>query len=79
VYSGIPALARRDLESTIDLAGKLELEPPPRILRTAGESSHGYADYNSFSDYSFIANQLAIIRSVLLFSIESITKQLTGR
>jgi dihydrofolate synthase/folylpolyglutamate synthase len=31
---GIPALARRDLESAIDLAGKLELEPPPRILIT---------------------------------------------
>jgi dihydrofolate synthase/folylpolyglutamate synthase len=31
---GIPALAGRDLESAIDLAGKLELEPPPRILIT---------------------------------------------
>jgi len=31
---GIPALARHDLESAIDLAGKLDLEPPPRILIT---------------------------------------------
>ena len=31
---GIPALARPDLESAIDLAGKLDLEPPPRILIT---------------------------------------------
>jgi len=31
---GIPALAGRDLESAIDIAGKLELEPPPRILIT---------------------------------------------
>ena len=31
---GIPALAGRDLESAIDLAGKLDLEPPPRILIT---------------------------------------------
>lgn len=31
---GIPALARPDLESAIELAGKLDLEPPPRILIT---------------------------------------------
>jgi dihydrofolate synthase / folylpolyglutamate synthase len=31
---GIPALARQNLESAIDLAGKLDLEPPPRILIT---------------------------------------------
>jgi dihydrofolate synthase / folylpolyglutamate synthase len=31
---GIPALARSDVESAIDLAGKLDLEPPPRILIT---------------------------------------------
>src|SRR5690348_6735350 len=31
---GIPALARHSLESAIDLAGKLDLEPPPRILIT---------------------------------------------
>ena len=31
---GIPALARHNLESAIDLAGKLDLEPPPRILIT---------------------------------------------
>ena len=31
---GIPALARPNLESAIDLAGKLDLEPPPRILIT---------------------------------------------
>lgn len=31
---GIPALARADLESAIDFAGKLDLEPPPRILIT---------------------------------------------
>jgi len=29
---GIPALARPDVESAIELAGKLDLEPPPRIL-----------------------------------------------
>ncbi|MFZ0239505.1 MAG: folylpolyglutamate synthase/dihydrofolate synthase family protein [Xanthobacteraceae bacterium] len=31
---GIPALSRHDVESAIDLAGKLDLEPPPRILIT---------------------------------------------
>jgi dihydrofolate synthase/folylpolyglutamate synthase len=31
---GIPALARDNLESAIDLAGKLELDPTPRILIT---------------------------------------------
>jgi len=31
---GIPALTGRDLESAIDLAGKLELDPPPRLLIT---------------------------------------------
>jgi dihydrofolate synthase/folylpolyglutamate synthase len=31
---GIPALARPDLESAITVAGKLDLEPPPRILIT---------------------------------------------
>jgi len=31
---GIPAIARHSLESAIDLAGKLDLEPPPRILIT---------------------------------------------
>jgi dihydrofolate synthase/folylpolyglutamate synthase len=31
---GIPALARQDLESAITVAGKLDLEPPPRILIT---------------------------------------------
>ena len=31
---GIPALIGRDLESAIDLAGKLELDPPPRLLIT---------------------------------------------
>ena len=31
---GIPALARHNLESAIDLAGKLDLEPAPRILIT---------------------------------------------
>ena len=31
---GIPALARDDLESAIDIAGKLDLEPAPRVLIT---------------------------------------------
>jgi dihydrofolate synthase / folylpolyglutamate synthase len=31
---GIPALARDDLEGAIDLAGKLDLHPAPRILMT---------------------------------------------
>jgi dihydrofolate synthase / folylpolyglutamate synthase len=31
---GIPALVGPDLESAIDLAGKLELEPPPRLIIT---------------------------------------------
>jgi dihydrofolate synthase/folylpolyglutamate synthase len=31
---GIPALARDDLESAIEIAGKLDLEPAPRILIT---------------------------------------------
>jgi dihydrofolate synthase/folylpolyglutamate synthase len=31
---GIPALARDDLESAIDIAGKLDLHPAPRILIT---------------------------------------------
>ena len=31
---GIPALARDDIESAIDVAGKLDLEPAPRVLVT---------------------------------------------
>ena len=31
---GIPALARDDVESAIDIAGKLDLEPAPRVLIT---------------------------------------------
>ena len=31
---GIPSLARDDLESAIDIAGKLDLEPAPRVLIT---------------------------------------------
>jgi dihydrofolate synthase / folylpolyglutamate synthase len=31
---GIPALARDDLESAIEIAGKLDLEPAPRVLIT---------------------------------------------
>jgi dihydrofolate synthase/folylpolyglutamate synthase len=31
---GIPALVRDDLESAIDIAGKLDLEPAPRVLIT---------------------------------------------
>ena len=31
---GIPALAQDDLESAIDIAGKLDLEPAPRVLIT---------------------------------------------
>jgi dihydrofolate synthase/folylpolyglutamate synthase len=31
---GLPALARDDLESALDSAGKLDLQPAPRILIT---------------------------------------------
>ena len=34
VNTGIPALARDDLQSAIDLVGKLDFAPPPRILIT---------------------------------------------
>ena len=31
---GLPAMARDDLASALDAAGKLDLDPPPRILIT---------------------------------------------
>jgi dihydrofolate synthase/folylpolyglutamate synthase len=31
---GIPAIARDDIESALNVAGKLELEPAPRVLIT---------------------------------------------